>query len=487
MKLSLPFAALALCLWSFLPSPAVAQSDDLPKAAAGALHKGVTFFHQKVAKHGGYVYLYSHDLAKSEGEGKTGPDTVWVQPPGTPAVGSALAEAYRRTGDAECLAAAKDAGEALIRGQYRSGGWNGSIDFAPADRVKTAYRVDDPLPKKRQFNVSTFDDDKTPAAVRCLMQLDRALDFKDARVHEAVTFALDSILKVQFPNGAWAQGFEEIPDPAKHPVMKASYPDDWPRKYPGGPYWWFYTFNDNNLSRTIETLLLADEIYREPKYRAAALKAGDFIILAQMPDPQPAWAQQYNFEMHPVWARKFEPTSISGGESQQLIDTLMDLYIESGDRKYLEPIPRALAYLKKSELPDGRLARFYELKTNKPLYFVKDTYELTYSDDNLPTHYGFQVSSNVAKLQKRFDQVKDWSADKVKAEREKQSVDKAASLEGPVRKIIAAQDDRGAWVEDGRLKYHGKGDDTNRVISSATFIKHIDTLSRYMAAVKATK
>jgi hypothetical protein len=464
------------------------QADDLPQAAAEALHRGVEFFHQKVARHGGYVYLYSADLAKSEGEGKTGPDTVWVQPPGTPAVGSALIEAYQRTGDAACLAAAKDAGEALIRGQYRSGGWNGSIDFDPAVRAKTAYRVDEPLPKKRQFNVSTFDDDKTPAALRCLMQLDQALEFQDERVREATQFALDSVLKVQFPNGAWAQGFQDVPDPAKHPVLKASYPADWPRKHPGGDYWWFYTFNDNNISRMIETLLLADDVYSDPRYRAAAFKAGDFILLAQMPDPQPAWAQQYNFEMHPVWARKFEPTAISGGESQQLIGTLMDLYVESGDRKYLEPIPRALAYLRESQLPDGRLARFYELKTNKPLYFVKDTYELTYSDSNLPTHYGFQVPSHLDKLQKRYNEVSRWTPQQVQTEREKQpSIGKASSLEKRVREIIATQDDRGAWVENGKLKHHGKGDDTTRVISSATFIKNVDTLGRYLAAVKAEK
>ncbi|MDZ4688688.1 MAG: pectate lyase [Planctomycetaceae bacterium] len=467
----------------------VAQAaDDLPKAAAEALHRGVEFFHQKVAKHGGYVYLSSDDLKKSEGEGKTGPDTVWVQPPGTPAVGSALIEAYQRTNDPACLAAAKDAGEALIQGQYRSGGWSNSIDFDPAVRAKTAYRVDQPLPKKRQFNVSTFDDDKTPAALRCLMQLDQALNFKDERVHEATTFALDSVLKVQFPNGAWAQGFQDVPDPAKHPVLKASYPVDWPRKHPGGDYWWFYTFNDNNISRMIETMLLADDIYDDPRYRAAALKAGDFILLAQMPDPQPAWAQQYDFAMHPVWARKFEPTSISGGESQQLIGTLMDLYNESGDKKYLEPIPRALAYLKKSQLPDGRLARFYELKTNKPLYFVKDTYELTYSDVNLPTHYGFQVSSNLDKLQQRYDEVSRWTPAKVQAEREKKpGVGKISSLEKRVQQIIAAQDQRGAWVEDGKFKHHGKGDDTTRMISSATFIKNVDTLSQYLAALRAAK
>ena len=60
----------------------------------------------------------------------------------------------------------------------------------------------------------------------------------------------------------------------------------------------------------------------------------------------------------------------------------MKIYRVTGDKKYLEPIPRALAYLKKSRLPDGRLARYYELKTNRPLYMTRDgdEYSLTYDD-----------------------------------------------------------------------------------------------------------
>ena len=58
-------------------------------------------------------------------------------------------------------------------------------------------------------------------------------------------------------------------------------------------------------------------------------------------------------------------------------------------------MPPALAYLKKSLLPDGRLARFYELKTNKPLYFTK-TYELTYDDSDMPTHYSFKCPTATA-------------------------------------------------------------------------------------------
>lgn len=456
--------------------------DDLRSQAQTAFQRGVAFYHQKVAIHGGYVYRYSADLSKQEGEGKTTRETVWVQPPGTPSVGEAFLKAHLLTKDPACFTAAKDAAECLLQGQYRSGGWNASIEFDPAERAKQAYRVDPPTPKKRQRNISSLDDDKTQSALRFLMQLDRALKFQDQRLHEATVFALDSLLKAQFPNGGWAQVWEEPADATQPATIKARYPAEWPRTYPGGDYWKFYTFNDNNISNVIDLLKLAEEVYGEPRCRQALIRAGDFILAAQMPEPQPAWAQQYNFQMEPVWARKFEPPAVSGGESQKLLETLMDLYIHTGERRFLDPIPKALAYLKRSQLPDGQLARFYELQTNRPLYFTK-TYELTYDDDDLPTHYGFQVDSKLSKIERRYEKVSAMTdAQLVKARTKFASKDSPEKLAPQVRQSIAAQDDRGAWVEKGKLKYHGKGDTTDRVINSETFIRHLDLLSRYLQA-----
>ncbi len=225
----------ALCLvvlFAFYTT--VAADEPLPDAAEKALQRAVEFYHQKVSSHGGYVYLYSADLAKREGEGVAGQDKVWVQPPGTPSVGLAYLDAHERTGDVYLLDAAKAAGECLVRGQLHSGGWTASIELAPEARKKCAYCVDG-APRKRAFNVTSFDDDKTQSAMRFLMRLDKALQFHDERIHESITFALDSVLKAQFPNGAWAQGYSEFPDPTdgKYPIQSASFPDQWPREHPG--------------------------------------------------------------------------------------------------------------------------------------------------------------------------------------------------------------------------------------------------------------
>ena len=94
------------------------------------------------------------------------------------------------------------------------------------------------------------------------------------------------------------------------------------------------------MSDMIDTMLLAHRVYQDDRYLDAARQAGDFLILAQMPDPQPAWAQQYDAQMHPVWGRKFEPPAISGGESQEILFALMRLYAATGEKISSNPSPR---------------------------------------------------------------------------------------------------------------------------------------------------
>lgn len=483
MKSPLSHLWLVLLISLLTVQPSVAE--DLREDARKAMQQAVGFYSKKVASHGGYVYRYSDDLAKREGEGKTDLDTLWVQPPGTPAVGMAFVEAYELTRELALLEAANAAADCLIQGQYRSGGWNASVEFAPAERKKKAFRVD-PIPKNSKatlFNVTSYDDDKSQSAMRFLMRLDKAKDFKDERLHEAITFALESTLKAQYPNGAWPQGYAEFPDPEKYPIKKASFPETWSRTMTAKYYHQFYTLNDNSLADVIDVMFLAADVYGDAKYRRAAEKAGEFLILAQLPEPQPAWAQQYDFDMHPCWARKFEPPAITGLESQGAIRALMQIYTATGDRKYLKPIPPALDYLKRSRLPDGQLARFYELQTNKPLYFTKE-YVLTHDDSDIPTHYGFKVDAKLDGLSQEYEKLAALDTaglEAIRRPKPKKPGKPSPSLEAETRKVIAALDARGAWVEDGTLKYHGKGDSTRRVITSETFIKNLRTLSRYVA------
>ena len=476
------FLALGAMGMGLLSGFAAAGEATLNGRAAESLHRATEFFRRKVATEGAYLWCYSGDLTIREGEGEATDTTIWVQPPGTPSVGMVYLTAYEATGDAYYLDAARDAAYALVKGQLRSGGWDYRVEFDPKQRRRYAYRIDPARDGAR--NVSTLDDDNTQSAIRLLMQVDKALDFKDPKIHEAAQFALSTLLEIQYPNGAWPQRFSAPPDPAQFPVKKAGYPDSWSRTFPGQDYKSYYTFNDNSISDTIATMLEAFEVYGDARYKAAAEKAGDFILLAQMPEPQPAWAQQYDADMHPAWARKFEPPAVTGGESQGVMKSLLVLYRATGNKKYLEPLPRAMEYLRRSRLPDGRLARFYELKTNKPLYFTKDDYQLTYSDANMPTHYSFKGSFNIEGIAREYESLLAMDPAKLKQAEKPSPPRLSRDLTVGARAAIDSLDAQGRWVEQGRMRNAGQDDPPGRVITCRTFINNVRTLSAYLAATR---
>lgn len=473
--------SLAVAVIILSSSPIYANDGPLRTKAAAGLHKAVEFFSQQVATEGGYLWRYSDDLKVREGEGSALATMVWVQPPGTPSVGIALLEAYQATGDSLCLEAAKAAGYCLVRGQLRSGGWDYHIEFDPKRRPNYAYRVDPPASRKSQRNTTTLDDDNTQAALRLLMRLDQQFQFKDEKIHEAVEYGLSALLKAQYPNGAWPQRFQQPPDPEKFPVKKASYPETWSRTFPKTNYAGFYTFNDGTMSDLVDVMFEAARIYGDPRYREAAERCGSFILLAQMPEPQPAWAQQYDANMQPAWARKFEPPAVTGGESQSVLRTLLQLYRETGDKKYLEPVPRAIGYLRRSLLANGQLARFYELQTNRPLYFTT-RYELTYQDDDLPTHYSFKVGQALDGLEREYQKLLKLDAKQLAERPAKRSSKPSKTLAGRMESVLAALDAHGRWVEDGRLKYQGPDDTTRRVLDCQTFIRNLGILREYLAS-----
>ena len=234
----------------------------------------------------------------------------------------------------------------------------------------------------------------------------------------------------------------------------------------------------------IETMLDAWEVYDDDRYLKSARRGGDFFLSAQLPEPQPGWAQQYDQEMHPAWARKFEPPAVTGGESQGVMRTLMLLYrrtaaVSDDADRFLEPLPRAIRYYKRSTLPDGRLARFYELGTNRPLYFTKQ-YELTYSPDDMPTHYAFIVSSRLDRIEAEWKLIRQTPRDRLWNPKPPKAAKRTAKLDQRVESIIAALDSRGAWVESGRLRYHADDDPTREVIRSDTFMNNLSVLADWL-------
>ena len=169
-----------------------------------------------------------------------------------------------------------------------------------------------------------------------------------------------------------------------------------------------------------------------------------------------------------------------------MIATLLEVSLSTADQRYLAPIPRALDYLEASLLPNGRLARFYELETNTPLFFTR-SYELTYDDSDLPTHYSFTVSSRLQKLRRDYDALCKFSPDERIA-----AAAHASDFRAPVKKvsekvvrtIIDAMDDRGAWVTNDGLRYHKQ---PGPVIDMRVAASHLTTLAAFLSASHAAE
>ena len=444
-----------LFILALLLSATVARAD-LPADARDALKRATTYL-RSISTHGGYLWSYSDDLKDRRGESEATPTQIWVQPPGTPAVGIVFLRAYAVTKDPFYLNAARDVAGALTYGQLQSGGWDYRIDFDP--KSTRWYRRADvgkisPEQGARRRNNTVFDDENSQSAIRFLLAFTRATtgsnDDRDTKARDTLDYALKKMLEAQYPNGAWPQVYPGVTRNADDfPVKRARFPDDWRAQKPVKEYWYHYTFNDDAMRDCLLVMLEAHARLGKPEYLTAAKRCGEFMLMAQLPEPQPAWAQQYNAQMEPCWARKFEPPSICSAESAGVIDTLIDLYLVTGDEDLLKPIPAAIEWLKRSQIAPNRWSRFYELKTNKPLYFTRQ-YELTYADDDLPTHYGFQGEYGIPATIRRFEQLQSLGREAFR-KREPQGQTGQPS-EQAVREIISSLDAKGRWLTDSRIE-----------------------------------
>lgn len=430
---------------------AAANDAELLTAARGAMARAVRYFTTEVATRGGYLWSYSEDLTQREGEGEATASQIWVQPSGTPAVGFACLRAYEATQDPPYLEAARAAAGALAWGQLACGGWDYKIDFDPVASAQWYYRRDreageDPQDRR---NRGTFDDDTTQSAVRFLMAAAKATG--DARLESAARYGLQFVLDSQFANGAWPQWY---------PLATAGYTR-------------WYTFNDGAINDCIQVLLDAYHIYGDALYLQRAERGGDFIIRSQLPAPQATWAQQYGYDRKPAWARWFEPPAACSAESVGNLNTLLDLYLETGEEKYLRPLPAAIEWFKRSRLPDGRWARFYELGTNRPIY-VNTSKQVAYDPVDARPGYSWQGEYGVETAIKRYERIALVGREAYLADRRRPlSADEAAarrrSLAARAQAAVEAQDERGRWVTDGR-------------ISCREFIRNLEALSAYVGS-----
>jgi PelA/Pel-15E family pectate lyase len=442
------------------------QPQPSKSEALAAMKKATQFMIEKVAYRGGYVWAVSEDFSRRYGEVPARNTQIWVQD-GTPLVGMTLLDAYDATGDRFYLEGARKAADALIYGQHPLGGWHYVIDFDPQGirewYEKEASRFKWGMEEYRHYyGNATFDDGNTSSATRFLLRF--YLTTKDPHYRRPLRKALNFILMAQYKNGAWPQRY-----PLRYDFTHDGFPD----------YTSYYTLNDGSAKSNIEVLIEAYEKLGDQRYLAAAKRGVQFMIMIQGPKDQASWAEQYDPKtMQPAKARTHEPAGFVIRESIQVIELLELFYRMTGERRYLKPIPRCLAWFDRVNREALELkrppARYYELGTNLPIYNLRTDktniagyglYRWSTTDARGDGFGLYRFSADqpqirqvidVAPLRQEYDRIAALSPEQARAEYRERSGGWDAPRENNGRsgrnpsaaEIIKAIDSRGAWLRD---------------------------------------
>ena len=260
--------------------------------------------------------------------------------------------------------------EAVVSFQTPSGGWSKHVRFDKGPRKAGMQWSSQTEP---WHYVGTFDNRATTEQLRLLAGAQQATGREDFRA--AFLRGLDYIFDAQFPNGGWPQGYP----------LEGKYHDA-------------ITLNDDAMTHVLE--LLRDIAAGQPEFafipdarRARAREAFAtglrcIVKMQVVRDGTPTvWCAQHDpHTLAPAAARLKEPASLSGGESADLLKFLMRLPEPSPE--IIRSIESALAWFESTRLTglrpvkrDGRSfyatdpaatdaywARFYDLKTNRPIF-----------------------------------------------------------------------------------------------------------------------
>lgn len=271
----------------------------------------------------------------------------------------------------------KQLAAAVLSFQTPTGGWSKHIGFTKGPRQPGMQWTSQNEPGQNPHYVATFDNGSTTEEIYFLANVWHATKREDCKA--GFVKGLKFILAAQFPNGGWPQVYP----------LEGGYHDD-------------ITFNDDAMTHVLE--LLQDIQNNEPEFaflddalrqKAAEAQAAGIRCVLRIQVAQngakTAWCSQYDaLTLQPASARKMEPATLSGMESAQLLKFLMTITnpapevvscIESG-LKWLEDVKitgmaKTNVNGKTSYEPDAAStevywARFYDLKTSKPVFPGRD-------------------------------------------------------------------------------------------------------------------
>lgn len=385
--------------------PSTGQQPALVEEVENAMLDATRYMVEEVSVKGGYVWNYLPDFSRRWGEMEAYETMIWLQNPGTISMGHVFLSAYLATGNEYYYDAAKKAAMAIILGQSKEGGWNYMVDFGGDSSLirwyqtigKNGWRLEE---FQHYYGNSTFDDDVTSDAARFLLRI--YLIEKDSVFKKPMDKAIHFILKSQYPIGGWPQRY-----PLRYDFKKNGLPD----------YTSYHTFNDDVIWENIHFLMqcyvaLGDKLFLDPIQRGM-----EFYILSQ--DSCGGWGQQVNMDLKAAGARTYEPEALLPSTSFGNAMLLLRFYRYTGDKKFLEPVPKTIRWLEETRLPGGRIhdgryshSAFVEPGTNTPVYVHRKgsnaTHGYYYHDDqdkNLLAHYGGKTRIPVDILKNEYEKM----------------------------------------------------------------------------------
>ncbi len=308
--------------------------------------------------------------------------------------------------------------DAIVSFQTPSGGWSKAIDFSKGPRHPGMQWVSH---NEGWSWVGTFDNNATTSEMQLLARFYQAT--KDQKYADSFLKGLDYIFDAQFPNGGWPQVYP----------LTGGYHDD-------------ITFNDDMMTHTLQ--LLQDVANGAPEYafvdEARRTKARDAVAAGVQcilhtqvvqDGKRTVWGAQHDaLTLAPAAARKFEPVSLTAGESLGILRFLMS--IDHPGPEVIQAVQDAVAWYDTAKLTGIEVvkkpqagtirgfdtvvvpnpnappiwARFYELGTNRPIFIGRDAvikYNLAEIEEERRTGYGWYRTTPKDLLEKDYPK---WQA-----------------------------------------------------------------------------
>lgn len=267
---------------------------------------------------------------------------------------------------------ARTIANSVIQYQSPQGGWPKSTDLARAPLTPGD------VPPEGRGRANSIDNDATTLPMEFLAKVIDATG--DTKYINSFINGLDYLFAAQYPSGGW--------------------PQFWPLR--GNQYYSRVTFNDGAMIRVMNVLngvasgrspySFVDK-QRRTKATEAVTRGIDFILRSQIKQngELTAWCAQHHEKTYePAWGRTYEPPSLSGEESVDIVQFLMN--IEDPSPEIINSIEGAVKWLRSVAIMGIRLdkklnsvgrkdiqlipemeaaplwARFYELNTNRPIF-----------------------------------------------------------------------------------------------------------------------